>query len=154
MPQAERIAIRVDQIRQRFELVPLGFVMGVFEASRVRPLAGGFDFDKADQQFGAQDGEVGSGLQFGDLRLTDHIHRRSRQPEQLDDLSNQNVQRGPELLLGFSRRSDAGEFFTHRFAERTDRCFESQFAFHRPPLAGAASGPILAQDREQTSDFP
>ena len=41
-PQAERIAVGVNQIRQRLELVPLGFVMRIVEFRGSAPLPGAF----------------------------------------------------------------------------------------------------------------
>ena len=89
----------------------MGFVVGVFEADRVSSLARSFDFEKTDEQVAAENGEVGTGLQILDLGLTNHVHRLARQTQQLDDLPNQNVQWGPQLLLRFTGRPDAGKLF-------------------------------------------
>ena len=47
-PEAEAIAIRVDQVGESLELRPLLFVVRVLEAAEIDPLAGCLDLDEAD----------------------------------------------------------------------------------------------------------
>ena len=72
-PQAERIAVGVEQVGKRLQLVPLFLVVRVVELARVGALAGRLDLDEADKRLADGDCEVGAGLQIGEAGLADQI---------------------------------------------------------------------------------
>ena len=64
-PQREGIAIGVEQIGQRLQLVPLFLVVPGFPFARVSTLTRGLDLDEANQRLLDIDREIGPRAQFG-----------------------------------------------------------------------------------------
>lgn len=58
LPEAEGLAVAVEQVRKGFQLLPLALVMRVSELARISPFAGGFQFDEARQRTSDGDGIV------------------------------------------------------------------------------------------------
>ena len=72
-PQAEGVAVSVNQVGQRLELLPLRLVVFVLEPGRVGALARRFHFDEADQCGLAGDCEVRADHQVGQPCLADQF---------------------------------------------------------------------------------
>ena len=64
-PQAERVAVGVDQVRQRLELVPLLLVVRIVELARIGALARRLDLDEADERLADGDRIIRARLQVG-----------------------------------------------------------------------------------------
>lgn len=99
-PQRERIAVGVEQIGQRLELVPLVLIVPGLPLARVRALAGGLDFDETDQRLLDVDGEIGPGAQFGQGFLADQRQRAFRQADFQRECGKQLLKRIAQLILG------------------------------------------------------
>src|SRR6185312_4033975 len=81
MPEAERIAVGIDQVRERLELVPLlGVVAFLFELPRVCAFARRLDLDEANEGLVHRDRVVRTALELRDMRLADELHRIRWQP--------------------------------------------------------------------------
>ena len=68
-PQAEGVAVGIDQVREGLQLFPLFAVVLVGEAPRVRALARRLDLDEAHQRRVERDCVIGPCLQVGKRRL-------------------------------------------------------------------------------------
>jgi hypothetical protein len=64
-PEAELIAIRVDQIGKRLEFLPLLLVVTVLEPAGIGTLAGSLDFDEPDERVLHGDRVVRAHLELG-----------------------------------------------------------------------------------------
>jgi hypothetical protein len=69
LPEAECIAVRVDQVREGAQPVPLGLVMGVLELPRIGSLARRFQFHEAHEGVVNGNGVVGTRFQIADERF-------------------------------------------------------------------------------------
>jgi hypothetical protein len=100
MPEAESVAVGVDQVRERLQFCPLfGVVAFLFEFPRIGAFAGRLDLDEADQRVVDRDGEIGTALEFCDMRLADQLHRVGRQPIDLCQIAQKHGDRLAQLLL-------------------------------------------------------
>ncbi len=125
-PQTEGVAVRVDQVGKRLELLPLGAVMGFgAESGGVGALARRLDLDKADQGALAGHGEVGPDHQVRQLRLADQLGIVRGQPRQARDGLDQRHQRGPQLVFRLTRDRRIVERRLGRGPEGGDRFVQS-----------------------------
>ena len=78
-PQAECIAVGVDQVRQRLELVPLLLVVRIAELARVGAFARRLDLDEANQGFADRDRDnpAGSSDRLASSRRQDGRRRQT-----------------------------------------------------------------------------
>ena len=104
-PEAEAVAIRVDQIRQGLELRPLLPVMLVSEAAGIGPLAGRLYLNEADQGVVARDGIVGPRLEIGERGFSDRHDSARRQSREFGDVRDERLQGSTQLILWCAARS-------------------------------------------------
>src|SRR5450756_299686 len=69
LPKAECIAVRVDQIREGTQPVPLGLVMRVFELPRIGSFAWRFQFHESHEGVVNGNRVVGTRFQIADRRF-------------------------------------------------------------------------------------
>ncbi|WP_244499736.1 hypothetical protein [Tardiphaga robiniae] len=98
-PQAEGVAVGVEQIGQRLQLVPLLLVVRVGELARIGALAGRLDLDEADECIADRDRVVGPGLEMGQRRLADEIDGLGRQPAEFSQRVQQRFKRCTKLIF-------------------------------------------------------
>jgi hypothetical protein len=92
-PQAECVAIRVNKIWKRLELVPLLLVMGVVELAWVGALARRLDFDEANKRIVHGSGEIRTRFQASKGRFADKLDRARRSTRDLSQVSNERLER-------------------------------------------------------------
>jgi hypothetical protein len=104
LPEAEGVAVGVDQVRQQFEFLPLLLVVWVAEPARIGSLAWRLQLDEPDQQVLLGYGEVGPRLQvlYRGLADEDDVCCPS---ERRDNVLDQLVQWAAQLILWRTRRS-------------------------------------------------
>ena len=126
-PEAESVAVRVDEIREGLELRPLLPVVRFSEAAGVGSLPRRLDLDEADQSVSEGDGVVGPRLDVGERRLADHDHGTGAQPRKLGEIRDERFQRRAQLILrrsagtrirelGFRFKPESGDGFLKRHA--------------------------------------
>ena len=99
-PQAEAIAVRVDQVRQVLQPLPLFLVVLVLEAARIGTFAGRLELDESDQRALHGHGVIGTNLQVGEGRFADRDHLARREAAQPRELCQQLLERGTKLVFG------------------------------------------------------
>lgn len=109
LPEAETIAISVQQVGERLQPLPLLFVLP-FVLAWVGPFAGGLDFDIADERFSQRDGVVGPRLEVRKRRFSDGDQPVSFEAADLGQVGEEAFERGAELILGFARGAGVREF--------------------------------------------
>ena len=108
-PEAEAVAVRVDEVREGLELRPLLPVVRVAEAAGVGSLPRRLDLDEADQGVSAGDGVVGPRLDVGERCLADHDYGARAQPRKHGKVRDEGLQRRAQLILGRSARTGVRE---------------------------------------------
>ncbi|MCY4350480.1 MAG: hypothetical protein OXC25_11600 [Thiotrichales bacterium] len=108
-PEAESVAVRVDEVRKGLELHPLLLVMPVVESTRVGALARRLDLDEADQDVSAGDGVIGPRLDVGKRDLADHDHGAGAKPRKLGEIRDEGLQRRAQLILRCADRDGVRE---------------------------------------------
>jgi hypothetical protein len=98
-PQAERIAIGVNQVRQRLEFVPLILVVLIFELAWIGALSRRLDLDETDQSFFDYDREVRPRFQLGECRLAHELDAVSWHSVDCSQVPNESFQRTAKLIL-------------------------------------------------------
>jgi hypothetical protein len=93
-PQAEAVAVGVDEVGQRLELPPLASVVGVFEAARVGALARRLHLNESDERVVAGDGKVGPGSEISQRGLPHRCDGRGGQSAEESELADEGIQRG------------------------------------------------------------
>jgi hypothetical protein len=100
-PQAEGVAVRVEEVRQGLELFPLLLVMALVFAG-VGAFAGGLDFDESDQRLAKGNGVIRPGFQTGDRGFADGVECASGQSGEFREVAKQHLERRTQLVFGFS----------------------------------------------------
>src|SRR5947209_3497934 len=91
--------------------------MSISESSRIEALGRRFDLDEADQRVIYADGEVRPGLQVRKRRFADQFDALRRGFLDLGNLSDEDFQRIPKLIL---RRAGYGGICKFRFCGGTE----------------------------------
>ena len=104
-PEAEAIAVRVDQVGEGLELRPLLLVVRVLEAARIGPLAGCLDLDEADEGVCASDGVVRPRLEIGKRGFANRHDSAARQSREFAEVLDEPFQRRAKLILRCTART-------------------------------------------------
>lgn len=80
---------------------PLFLVMS-FVAAGVGALAGGFDFDEADEDFPESDGVVGASFECGEGGFADGGERIAFEAAEFREVGEEGFQGGAKLIFGFA----------------------------------------------------
>jgi hypothetical protein len=91
----------------------------VVETARVGALARSFDLNETDQRLADDDGEIRTGLDVGQGRLTHELDRSSGQPADFREVFNEGFKRTAQLIFRRAGNGDAGEL-------RLDACSVSR----------------------------
>ena len=102
LPEAEGVAVRVQQVRKRVEFLPLRLVMRVFELAGVGAFAGRFQFDEPHQRLVDGDRVVGARLQVADGRFAHGSDGGLGQAAKLGQVREQLLERRTKLVLRFA----------------------------------------------------
>ncbi len=129
LPEAEGIAVGVDQVRQQFEFLPLLLVVWVAEPARIGSLARRLQLDEPDQQVLIGYGEVGPRLQVLNRGLADEDDIRGPS-ERRDNVLDQLVQWAAQLILWRTRSSYSREFRLETNTEARNRFSEGIGPWH------------------------
>ena len=105
-PKAERVAVCVDQVRQRLELIPLLFVVRIIEFAWIGAFARSLYLNETHQSVADGDGEVRTGFQRGERGFSDETHRSGGQASDLGQVSHQQFERRAELVFGRALNGD------------------------------------------------
>ena len=99
-PEAEGIAVGVNQIREGLEHRPLLLVMRLVEAARISSLAGRFDLDEANEGVSAGHGVIRPCLEIRKRGLAHHDNGALRQPGDHGRSLDESLQWRTQLVLG------------------------------------------------------
>lgn len=154
-PQREGLSVRVEEVRQGLQLVPLRLVVAL-ELARIGPLGRRLQLDMADQRAVHVDGVVRPRLQRRHPRLADE-RDRTRGLSRLDrEPAQKLLERRAQLVLGIPARRHAPQLRLQRRAEVGDRLVHHQ---PLPPLAiraeqNSSSGTEATWKRESACRRP
>ena len=132
VPEAELVAIAVEQVGQGLQPLPLGLVVRVLEAARVSAFARRLQLDEADQRAVHGGGVVGPGAQIGDGTLAHRDHDALAKTAQRRQVVEQAFERAADLVFRLADRHRIPELGLGRRAERGHRRFNRLF-FHVAP---------------------
>lgn len=79
-PQAEGVAIGIDQVGERLQFAPLILVVRIVEPARISALAWSLDLDEANESIADGHGEIRTRLEGSESCLADKLNGLSRQP--------------------------------------------------------------------------
>ena len=124
--EAELVAVGIEEVRQRLQLLPLRLVVRVTELPRIGPLARGLDLNEPDEHPTGGHRVVGPGLELADCRLPDGRHLGPREPAQFRHVEDEEFQRRAELVLRLAVRPGVPELRPGTATERRNGRTEGQ----------------------------
>jgi hypothetical protein len=120
LPQAEFVAVAVDQVGQRAQPRPLRLVVGIAESARVAALARRLQFDETSQGAVDRDRVIGPGLQIGERRFADRDHRSFSEVGKSGDVGEKLLKWRAQLDFGLATGCRIGQLGLRRPPESGD----------------------------------
>ncbi len=139
-PQAERVAIGIDQIGKRLQFDPLLLIVRIVEVPWIGTFAGCLHFDEPDKRIRYGDCEIGACLHFSESRLANEVDGANGQSYNLRQFLHERFERSAKLIFRRAGNGDARQFGFYVCAEIRDGfrdCLICQFLFP-PAIRGAA----------------
>ncbi|HEX4131109.1 MAG TPA: hypothetical protein VHZ24_13800 [Pirellulales bacterium] len=123
LPNAERIAVGVQQVGKRLQLFPLLLVVASI-AAWVGALAWRFHLHVADKHVSQRDGVIGPSLEHRQRRLADRRNPLSFEAKEFREVAEEPFERGAKLILWFARGARICEFRFRLGAKAGNRLFQ------------------------------
>jgi hypothetical protein len=120
LPQAEFVAVAVDQVGPRTQPRPLRLDLGIAKAARLAALARHFQFDETSQGAMHRDRAIGPGLQIGQRRFADRDHRAFSEVGKSGDVGEKLLKRRAQRVFGLATGCRIGQLGLRRPAKSGD----------------------------------